>query len=241
MKKTSVKIEPIHKTFRLTRDKPLEVIKLHDGEIESWRIFKIMAEFVSGFEFINKYSAAVSIFGSARCTLKDEPYREAESLGAKLANMGFAVVTGGGPGIMEAANKGAADAGGKSAGLNIKLGNGGPTEVRNRYVAEAMTFDYFFVRKVMLSFVSQVYVYFPGGFGTLDEFFELITLIQTKKLKQIPIILVGKEYWSPLLDWIENTLYKENKAISKKDLKLYYLVDTADQAVMLIKKIIKNK
>lgn len=240
MKKRILRVDPLHKSFRLTKDKPTDIIKLHENEVESWRIFKIMAEFVSGFEFINKYSAAVSIFGSARCTFKDESYREAESLGAKLASMGFAVVTGGGPGIMEAANKGASDAGGKSAGLNIRLGDGdGPTEIRNNFVGEALTFDYFFVRKVMLSFVSQVYVYFPGGFGTLDELFELVTLIQTRKLKPTPIVLVGKEYWTPLLDWIENTLYEENKAISKKDLKLYYLVDTADEAAKLIKKIIK--
>ncbi|MBL7058776.1 TIGR00730 family Rossman fold protein [Patescibacteria group bacterium] len=239
MKKTTLTIEPIYKSFRLTREKPIEIIKLHSGEIESWRIFKIMAEFVSGFEFISKYKAAVSVFGSARCTIKDSSYREAESLGAKLANMGFAVVTGGGPGIMEAVNKGASDAGGQSAGLNIRLG-GGATEVRNQYVRQSMTFDYFFVRKVMLSFVSQVYVYFPGGFGTMDEFFELVTLIQTKKIKPIPVILVGKEYWTPLLFWIENTVCKDYAAISKKDMKLYCLVDNADEAVKLIKKLIKK-
>ena len=240
MKKNIVKMEPIHRTFRMTKVKPTEILKLHDHEIESWRIFKIMAEFVSGFEFIGKFNAAVSIFGSARCTLRDETYREAESLGAKLANMGFAVVTGGGPGIMEAANKGAADAGGVSAGLNIRLGNGVMTEKRNQYVKEALSFDYFFVRKVMLSFVSQVYVYFPGGFGTLDELFEMLTLVQTKKLQKIPIILVGEEYWTPLLNWIENDLYGERKTIAKQDMKLYYLVDNADQAVKLIKKLVKK-
>lgn len=240
MKKNTVKAKPIHKSFRLTKSKPTEILRLHDGEIESWRIFKIMAEFVSGFEFINKYQATVSIFGSARCTLRDETYREAESLGAKLANMGFAVVTGGGPGIMEAVNKGAADAGGVSAGLNIRLGNGVTTEKRNPYVREGLSFDYFFVRKVMLSFVSQVYVFFPGGFGTLDELFEMLTLVQTKKLQQIPIVLVGESYWTPLLDWIEKDLYRERKTIARQDMKLYHLVDSADEAAKLIKKLAKK-
>ncbi|MCX6800430.1 MAG: LOG family protein, partial [Candidatus Falkowbacteria bacterium] len=136
---------------------------------------------------------------------------------------------------------GAKEAGGKSVGLNIRLGNGnGPTEVRNAYVQNAMSFDYFFIRKTMLSFVSQVYVYFPGGFGTLDEFFELLTLVQTKKIEQIPIVLVGKDYWTPLLTWIDKTLYKEDRAIKKEDMKLYYLVDDAKEAAKLIYKVVKK-
>ena len=211
------------------------VIEDHDKEISSWRIFKIIGEFVNGYEFLKKYKLAASIFGTSRLGFNDNVYKDAQRLGYKLAGAGFAVITGGGPGVMEAANKGAYEAGGRSVGINIKL----PQEQKtNKYVKESIDFNYFFVRKLMLSFASEIYIFFPGGFGTLDELFEMVTLIQTKKSKPIPIILINKQFWKPLLDWIENIIYKENHAICKKDLDILHLVDTADDAFLLIKKLI---
>ncbi|MDR4498367.1 MAG: TIGR00730 family Rossman fold protein [Candidatus Scalindua sp.] len=216
----------------------VKVIEETDEKISSWRIFKIVGDFVSGYEFLKRYDLAVSIFGSARRGFEDEVYLEAQKLGYKLAKKGFAVITGGGPGIMEAANKGAYEAGGKSAGINIQL----PAEQQtNPFVKESIAVNYFFVRKLMLSFASEVYIFFPGGFGTLDEFFELITLIQTKKSKLIPIILVNKEYWSPLLEWIRNNVYEKNRAISAEDMEIYHLVNTADEAFKLIQKLVNKK
>ena len=215
-----------------------EVIEETDEKISSWRIFKIVGDFVSGYEFLKRYDLAVSIFGSARRGFEDEVYLEAQKLGYKLAKKGFAVITGGGPGIMEAANRGAYEAGGKSAGINIQL----PAEQQtNPFVKESIAVNYFFVRKLMLSFASEVYIFFPGGFGTLDEFFELITLIQTKKSKQIPIILVHKDYWSPLLEWIRNNVYEKNRAISVEDMEIYHLVNTADEAFKLVQKLVHKK
>lgn len=225
-----ISITPDHRITKVIEDK--------DEKISSWRIFKIMGEFVSGYEFLNNYDLAVSIFGSARRGFKDEIYKEAQTLGYKLAKLGFAVITGGGPGIMEAANRGAHKARGRSVGINIQL----PAEQQvNPYVRETIGFNYFFVRKLMLSFASEVYIFFPGGFGTLDELFELLTLIQTKKSKRIPIILVNKEYWTPLLNWINNQVFKKNNAIDKEDMDIYSLVDTADEAFLLIKKLIDTK
>lgn len=206
-------------------------------EVSPWRIFKIMTEFVMGFEFLSQYERTVSVFGSSSNGLKNSSYKEAARLARNLSKDGFTVITGGGPGIMEAANKGAYLAGGRSAGLNIKL----PSSQRtNRYVNESVTFDHFFVRKVMLSFASQIYIFFPGGFGTLDEFFELVMLTQTKKIRLVPIILIGKDYWQPLLDWIREVVYKKNKAISKEDMNLYHLVDNADEAYRLIRKLLRQ-
>lgn len=204
-----------------------------DNPIDSWRIFKIMSEFVEGFEMIRKYEKAATFFGSARSGLDDKRYKEATELAGRLSKDGFTVITGGGSGIMEAANRGAFQAGGRSVGLNIEL----PTEQKlNPNVHESMPFHYFFTRKVMLSFASDVYIYFPGGFGTLDEFFELLTLVQTKKIKRIPIILYGKDFWSPLIEWFESNLVGKFKTIDKKDLDLFYLVDTVDEAYEEIKK-----
>lgn len=206
-------------------------------EVEPWRIFKILSEFVQGFELIRKYKKAVTFFGSARCGLETGTYKEAAKLAGKLAKDGYAVMTGGGPGIMEAANKGAHEAGGDSVGINIKLDK----EQRiNKYVTDSEAFHYFFTRKVMLSFASDLYVFFPGGFGTLDEFFEMITLVQTKKIPPIPIILVNKAYWTPLLKYIEEVLYRENDAIDKSDMGIYRLVDSAEEAYQLIKKIMNT-
>lgn len=199
----------------------------HTKDIESWRLFKIMAEFVEGFEILRKYRLSATFFGSAR-TKEDEPiYQEAQALAAKLAGSSFAVITGGAAGIMEAANRGAHEAGGKSIGLNIEL----PAEQEaNRYLTDGMTFNYFFTRKVMLSFASEAYIFFPGGYGTLDEFLEILTLVQTGKVKRVPIFLYNKKYWTPVIEFFEKNLLNEYNVISKDDLKLYTVVDTVDEA-----------
>ena len=196
-------------------------------EIESWRVFKIMSEFVEGFDIIRRYGLAISFFGSARATLDDAMYQKAEDLAGRLAKRGFAVITGGSAGIMQAANKGAFTAGGASVGLNINLP---AAQSYNPYLTERFGFDHFFVRKVMLTFASEVYIYFPGGFGTLDEFFEIITLIQTKKIQKVPVLLFGKSFWEPLLAFIEHTLHEQCSTIDKDDMALYTLVDTVDDA-----------
>lgn len=199
-----------------------------------WRIFRTMAELVEGFQFIADFKKSVAIFGSARLSKKSPYYKEARKLGKLLAKEGFTVITGGGPGIMEAANLGAAEFKGKSVGLNIQLPSG---EMRNDYVEKGISFHYFFIRKVMFSYASCGYVFFPGGFGTLDEFFEMITLVQTKKITPpISIIIVGKEYWQPLLDWIESELHGKNNAIDKSHLKIYNLVNSAEEAFEIIKR-----
>jgi len=217
------------------------MLRIHSHEISPWRIFKIMAEFVSGFEFLRQYEGrkAVTFFGSSRYSFEHKVYKEATKLAHKLSRAGFTIITGGGTGIMEAANRGAYEVGGKSVGLNIKL----PTEQQlNHYVKESESFHYFFTRKVMLAFASEVYVFFPGGFGTLDELFEIITLVQTKKIGSVPVILVNREFWVPLLRWIREEVYEKSKAIDKKDMEVYHLVNNADEAFMLIKKLaVKNK
>lgn len=212
-------------------DRPLLVCK--PKKIESWRIFKIMAEFVEGFDIIRKHGLAVSFFGSARATLGDDSYERAEELATRLSKKGFAVITGGSTGIMQAANKGAFEAGGVSVGLNINLQ---AAQNYNPYLTEKFGFDHFFVRKVMLTYASEVYVYFPGGFGTLDEFFEIVTLVQTKKIRAIPIILYGSDYWNPLLAFIEKNVYRDHAAIDEGDMKLYTVVDSVDEAYEAVMK-----
>jgi len=204
-----------------------------DDPLDSWRIFKIMSEFVEGFEMIRKYKKAVTFFGSARCGLDDEIYEEANKLSRLLSKDGFAVITGGGPGIMEAANSGAFQAGGKSVGLNIEMPIG---EGHNTAVHDSFNFHYFFTRKVMLTFASEAYIYFPGGFGTLDELFELMTLVKTGKIRHIPIILYGKEFWSPLLKWFDESLLIKHQTISESDTKIYTLVDSVEEAHEVISK-----
>ena len=210
-------------------ERPLLVCK--PQKIESWRVFKIMSEFIEGFDIIRRYGLAVSFFGSARATLGDNSYKDAEELARRLSKKGFAIITGGSTGIMQAANKGAYEAGGASVGLNINLQS---VQHYNPYLTEKFGFDHFFVRKVMLTYASEVYVYFPGGFGTLDEFFEIVTLVQTKKIRKVPIILYGKDYWEPLLAFIEKTIYKNHAAIDEGDMTLYKLVDSVDEAYQFI-------
>ncbi|MGB5943300.1 MAG: TIGR00730 family Rossman fold protein [Leeuwenhoekiella sp.] len=197
---------------------------------DSWAIFKIMGEFVSGFEKLSRIGPCVSIFGSAR-TKPDHPtYKLASEIAQKIVENGYGVITGGGPGIMEAGNKGAHLAGGTSVGLNIDL----PFEQHdNPYIDsdKSIDFDYFFVRKVMFVKYSQGFVVMPGGFGTLDELFEAITLIQTHKIQKFPIILVGTEFWKDLLSWIQKTLLDSFGNISPGDVDLIHLVDTSDEVL----------
>lgn len=210
------------------RDKDWNEIKSND----SWAIFKMMAELVEGFEKLAKIGPCVSIFGSARTQPDNKYYQIGQEIAYKLAQKGYGIITGGGPGIMEAANKGAFDANGKSVGLNIDL----PFEQQsNPYIDpdKLINFDYFFVRKVMFVKYAQGFIVLPGGFGTLDELFEAITLVQTHKVGRFPIVLVGKSFWSGLMDWIKTTILEE-KNISPKDIELFAIVDTAEEAVKVI-------
>jgi len=201
---------------------------------ESWRIFKIMGEFVEGVESLYDIGPAVSIFGSARISPDDPAYKTAEKLSAVLVKNGFAVITGGGGGIMEAANKGAAKAGGRSIGLNIIL----PREQKpNRYSNIKVEFNYFFIRKVMFIKYASAYIIMPGGLGTLDELFEAATLIQTQRIKPLPIILVGSDYWSGLMDWIRIQLLKTSK-ISPEDMDIFQIMDSPDEIVKAIKRVV---
>jgi hypothetical protein len=199
----------------------------------AWVIFKVMSEFVEGFEKLKKIGPCVSIFGSARTEETNEYYKMAEDIASQLVDKGYGVITGGGPGIMEAGNKGAHAASGTSVGLNIAL----PFEQHsNIYIDpdKLIDFDYFFVRKVMFMKYSQGFVVMPGGMGTLDELFEALTLIQTKKIGRFPIVLVGSEYWSGLIDWIKNVMLEKEKNINLEDLDLFSIVDTPEQAVEII-------
>ena len=200
---------------------------------DSWAIFKIMGEFVNGFEKMSKIGPCVSIFGSARTKPEHKYYKLAESIAKSIVESGYGVITGGGPGIMEAGNKGAHLGGGTSVGLNIEL----PFEQHdNPYIDhdKSLDFDYFFVRKVMFVKYSQGFVVMPGGFGTLDELFEAITLIQTHKIGKFPIILVGTDFWEGLMDWVKSTLLNSFGNISPKDLDLIHLVDTEEEVIAVL-------
>lgn len=206
---------------------------------DSWAIFKIMAEFVNGYESMARIGPCVSIFGSARTKPEDANYLLAEKIAYKISKAGYGVITGGGPGIMEAGNKGAHLGGGTSVGLNIVL----PFEQHyNPYIDsdKNLNFDYFFVRKVMFVKYSQGFVVMPGGFGTLDEMFEAMTLIQTKKVARFPIILVGTSFWSGLIDWIKTVLVEKEGTVHGEDLNLFKIVDSADEVVDVLDKFYKK-
>jgi uncharacterized protein (TIGR00730 family) len=201
---------------------------------ESWRIFRIMAEFVEAVEELSHIGHAVSIFGSARVAPEDEYYQKAEEVARLLAREGFGVITGGGPGIMEAANKGALEGGGKSVGMNIRL----PFEQKpNPYANITIDYKYFFIRKVMFIKYAMAYVILPGGFGTMDELFEALTLIQTKRIKSFPVILMGSEYWGGLIEWLRETMLREGK-MSEEDLDIIRVIDEPDQVVKHIRKFV---
>jgi uncharacterized protein (TIGR00730 family) len=217
-----------HRIRKAFKDKDWAEIKSSD----SWVIFKVMSEFVEGFEKLSKIGPCVTVFGSARIKSGHPYYKMAEEIAYQLVQQGYGVITGGGPGIMEAGNRGAHRAGGKSVGLNIYL----PHEQKgNPYIDpdKLITFDYFFVRKVMFTKYSQGFIVMPGGFGTLDELSEALTLIQTKKIGRFPIVLVGKKFWGGLIDWIRKVLVTE-KMIHEEDLDLFNLVDKPEEAVRVI-------
>jgi uncharacterized protein (TIGR00730 family) len=227
----------------IKKDKPADLIKDAFEEktwheihtTDSWRVFKIISELVEGFEKLSRIGPCVSIFGSARTHYNDKYYKLAEEIAFQLTQNGYGIITGGGPGIMEAANKGAKRGNGKSVGINIDL----PFEQHHNPYIDAdklITFDHFFVRKVMFMKYAQGFVVLPGGFGTFDELFEAITLIQTKKIGKFPIILVGKKYWSGLFAWIMDEMLEEEHNISSDDLNLFSIVDTAEEAVAVIVK-----
>jgi uncharacterized protein (TIGR00730 family) len=221
-------LEQEHRIRKAFKDKDWAEIKSSD----SWMIFKVMSEFVEGFEKLAKIGPCVTIFGSARVKPNHPYYKMAEDIAEELVNHGYGVVTGGGPGIMEAGNRGAKRAGGKSVGLNIYL----PHEQKGNDYIDAdklITFDYFFVRKVMFIKYSQGFIIMPGGFGTMDELSEALTLIQTKKIGRFPIVMVGKKFWGGLVEWIKKTLIAE-KMISEEDLDLFNVVDTPKEAVKVI-------
>ncbi len=199
---------------------------------ESWRIFQIMAEFVEGFDVMPQVFPAVTIFGSSQIKPQSAVYKTTTEVSRLLVENGFNVISGGGPGVMEAANKGATHAGGKSVGLHINL----PSEQEaNEYANVRLKFNYFFIRKVMFIKYAVAYIIMPGGFGTLDELFEALTLIQTKRIKPFPVILMDSEFWNGLLDWIKDTLVKK-KTLSKSDLEVFNVVDTAEEAVGIVKR-----
>ena len=221
--------------MKVSNNKKWNEIKTND----SWSIFKIMGEFVEGYEKLSAIGPCISIFGSARTIPEDKYYKLAEEIAAEIVDRGYGVITGGGPGIMEAANKGANKKNGKSVGLCIKL----PFEdTNNKFIDKdkELNFDYFFVRKVMFVRYAQGFVVMPGGFGTLDEVFEAITLIQTHKVEKFPIILVGSEFWSGMLDWIKETLLKENNNISSKDLELIKIADTKEEVMDILEEFHNN-
>lgn len=231
MDKKLPKIDPREeaKIIQAFEDKDWNEIKTHD----TWVIFRVMSEFVEGFEKMSRIGPCVSIFGSARTKPEHKYYKDAEEIAVKLVKAGYGVISGGGPGIMEAANKGAHSEGGKSVGLNIVL----PFEQSgNIYIDpdKLINFDYFFVRKVMFVKYSQGFIVMPGGFGTLDELFEAMTLIQTKKIGRFPIVLYGSEFWDGLIDWVKAVLLEKEGNISASDLDLFSIVDSPDEAVKVI-------
>lgn len=229
---------PTRKKSRGTPSKSMKPEPMDFRQSANWRIFRIMAEFVDGYNFLADLHNEVTFFGSGRCLSQSKTYKMALKLAKMLGRDGYTIITGGGAGIMEAANKGAYLTKAESVGLNIQL----PFEQRiNDYVKKGLGFYFFFTRKVMLSISAQAYVFFPGGYGTLDEFFELLNLVQTKKIAQVPLILIDKAYWQPILQWLSNTVWQKYKAIAQEDLKIYTLVDNIDEAYKIIKKTKEKK
>ncbi len=223
----------------MTVDRDNERIRNLELTQETWRIFRIMAELVDGFEMMSLLNKpTVTVFGSACTTPDDKYYKHAVELGSRFAQAGFATITGGGPGIMEAINKGAFEAGGESIGLNISL----PMEQDpNPYQTRSMDFRYFFVRKLIFVKYAKAFVNFPGGFGTMDEFFESMTLIQTEKIEPFPVILFGSDFWTGLVDWMKDTMLDTHNNIDPKDLDLFTITDDVDEVVRLIAKHFERK
>ena len=225
----------------MSEDKYLTPKEIRDGCIEvsngnhgTERLCVINQEFSQSFDFISRFPKSVSIFGSARFNETNQYYQQARELASRISReLDYAIVTGGGPGIMEAANRGAHEAGGASVGLTISLPH---EQTTNPYVTHELAFYYFFSRKVTLAYAAEAYIYFPGGFGTMDELFEILTLVQTKKIPPTPVILCGVEFWQPLMNFITSTLAKEHKTISPEDLNLLHVTDDHDMIIELIKK-----
>jgi len=208
-------------------DQPVDLSK------ETWRIFRIISEFVDGIEMLSRIGPAVSVFGSSRTPEGHDSYRQAVQCGKALVDNGFAVITGGGPGVMEAANRGAKEAGGQSIGLNISL----PMEqAPNPYQTHALTFRYFFVRKVMFVKHASGFIIFPGGLGTMDEFFESLTLIQTLKIEPFPVVCIGHAFWDGLMDWMKQSMVERNTYIDAQDMSMFHVTDDVSEAVKLIRK-----
>jgi hypothetical protein len=221
----------------MVKNKNKEIVKEDFTHEDPWRIFRIMSEFVDGFEVLSNVGRAVSIFGSSRTPVGTKYYKLAEETAYLIAKAGYAVITGSGPGIMEAANKGARRAKGQSIGLNIQI----PLEQKpNQYVDTLVDFHYFFVRKVMFVKYAKAFVIMPGGYGTLDEFFEAINLIQTLRIPRFPVVLFGREYWQKMLDWLKETVLDKNANISKKDLEIFKVVDKPGEVVQVINKFYKR-
>ena len=221
-----------HPAAQVTQDEQLLESPKQDEftHTDTWRVFRIMGEFVEGFDDLATISRGVSIFGSARTQPDNPQYKAAQETAALLTRAGFAVITGGGPGIMEAANRGAFEAGGISIGCNIEL----PFEQKpNPYLTRSLTFKYFFVRKTMFVKYSTAFIIFPGGFGTLDELFESLTLIQTRKIRNFPVVLYGKDYWSGMLEWVKGPMLAEGK-ISEEDMRRLHLTDSPAEVVEIV-------
>lgn len=224
--------EEIKKAEGLGKPRPVALTKEEFGNLVTGRVENVTDELRKGFEFLRGMERTVSFFGSARLTEDNDHYKTAQELAKKIGECGIGVITGGGPGIMEAANRGATVARGFSLGLNIKLEM---EQKENPYLTDSMTFKYFFVRKVCLVYAAEAYIFFPGGFGTLDEFFEIITLVQTGKIEKVPLILVGKSYWKKLDSFIKRELYKKHGMIDKKDISLYIITDDIDKIVDIVR------
>jgi uncharacterized protein (TIGR00730 family) len=210
------------------------------GGENSWTMFKVVAELVEGFDRMNKIGPCISIFGSARTKPEEKYYGIAVDMAKRLAEEGFGIITGGGPGIMEAGNKGATEAGGLSVGLNIELPH---EQGNNPYISpdKVLNFNYFFVRKVMFVKYAQAFIAFPGGFGTMDELFEVLTLIQTGKIEPVPVILFGSDFWGGMRDWVQNSLSEEFKTVSPKDMDLIPVTDSIDEVVNIINEFYADK